>query len=414
MVRDGLSLTIGAGVTSLVGVLAWVVAARLLPREQVGHASAFVSGFLLVAGLGDLGLAGALMRWVPRAGEHRNKLILRCYGIVLVGSCAAAIVVVVLPTGHEILAPLPHFGVVVFLFASVSWAFFQFQDAVLVSLGRARWVPYENISIGAARVGVLAVAGPLFGIVGILLSWVAPALVGVAVVSILVRRVLTRDSTPGAPDGRAVMPDRREVFRLLAPTYPAKICGGLLSDLIPLMVTARFGPAAGAVFFLVWMAGNTVDYAALSFVQSMVVRLSHEPHRTRKLFATGCRRMALLFIPVLLLGVALAHPLLSVFGSAYADAGADVVRLVLLGCVPRLWTTLVIALAMANGQGKVVGALEISSAAGVIAVVVMVPQGQLMLTGLGFLVVQILVGGGAILAAIGQLTGDESGRPRRG
>ena len=58
-------------------------------------------------------------------------------------------------------------------------------------------------------------------------------------------------------------------------------------------------------------------------------------------------------------------------------------------------------------------ALMMLSAAGVIAVVVMVPQGQLMLTGLGFLVVQILVGGGAILAAIGQLTGDESGRPRR-
>lgn len=417
MVRDGLSLTMGAVVTSLVGVLAWVVAARLLPREQVGHASAFVSGFLLVAGLGDLGLGAALMRWVPRAGKHRAALILRCYGVVLLGSCAAAVVVLLLPTRHTLLAALPHFGLVVFLFASVSWALFQFQDAVLVSLGRARWVPFENTSIGLARVGILVVAGPLLGSAGILLSWVAPSVVGVAVVSILVHRVLSRERAPDVPDMPAVMPDRREVVRLLAPIYPAKVCGGLLSDLIPLVVIARFGPAYGAVFFLVWMAGNTVDYAALSFVQSMVVRLSHEPRRTRELFATGSRKLAMLFVPGLLLGTALAHPLLSVFGSVYAEAGANLLRLVLLGCIPRLVTTLVVALSMAQGRGKVVGALEASSALGVIGVVALVPAGHLVLTGFGFLLVQLLVGGGAVVAAIRQLAGDSAkpaGEPRHG
>jgi O-antigen/teichoic acid export membrane protein len=417
MVRDGLSLTIGAGVTSLVGVLAWVVAARLLPREQVGHASAFVSGFLLVAGLGDLGLGAALMRWVPRAGPHRSTLILRCYGVVLLGSCVAAAVVLLLPTGNEILSAIPHFGVTVFLFASVSWALFQFQDSVLVSLGRARWVPYENTSIGLARVGILVAVGPLLGTAGILLSWVAPAVGGVAVVSILVHHVLTRESLPDAPDRIVVMPDRREVFRLLAPTYPAKVCGGLLSDLIPLVVTARFGPAYGAVFFLVWMAGNTVDYTALSFVQSMVVRLSHEPNRTRELFGSGARKMAVLFVPGLLLGAALAEPLLSVFGSAYAEVGANLLRLVLLGCIPRLLTTLVVALSMAHGRGKVVGMLEAGSALGVIGVVGLAPQGNLVLTGFGFVLVQLLVAGGAAVAAIRQLTGDSAqlaGEPSQG
>jgi O-antigen/teichoic acid export membrane protein len=151
------------------------------------------------------------------------------------------------------------------------------------------------------------------------------------------------------------------------------------------------------------MAGNTVDYAALSFVQSMVVRLSHEPHRTRELFATGCRKVALLFVAGLLLGTALAHPLLSVFGSAYVEAGANLLRLVLLSCITRLLTTLVVALSMAHGRGKVVGTLMVSSTLGVVGVVTLVPAGHLILIGFGFLMVQILVGGGAIVASIRQL-----------
>ncbi|MEW2502512.1 MULTISPECIES: hypothetical protein [unclassified Amycolatopsis] len=391
MVRDGASLVVGAVLTSLVGVAAWVVAARLLPQEQVGHASAFVSGFLLVAGLGDLGLGAALMRWVPRAGVRRTGLIVRCYGLVLAGSVLAACAVLLLPTGDEITESLPRFSAVAFLFAAVAWALFQFQDAVLVSLGRARWVPYENATIGLARVGILALAGPAFGATGILLSWIAPAVAGVLVISLVLYRVLTRDPEPAVAQRTPLLPDRREVVRLLAPTYPAKVTGGLLTDLVPLLVIGRFGPETGAVFFLVWMAGNTVDYAAISFSQSIIVRIAHEPHRTRELFGIGCRKLAMVFVPALLLAVALAHPLLSVFGQAYADQGAWLLRLVMLGCLPRLVITLVVAAGIAHGRGPMVAGLEAGSALGVIGVVAVVPITHMNLVGVGFLLVQCLV-----------------------
>lgn len=396
MVRDGASLVVGAVLTSAVGVAAWVVAARLLPQEEVGHASAFVSGFLLVAGLGDLGLGAALLRWVPRAGRLRTALVARCYIIVLGGSLAAACVVLVLPTGDEITESVPRFGTAAFLFAAVAWAMFQFQDSVLVSLGRARWVPYENATIGFARVGVLALAGPVFGAAGILLSWIAPALAGVAVVSVLLYRALTREPPPDTAS--PVLPDRREVLRLLAPTYPAKVTSSLLTDLVPLLVIGRFGPVAGAVFFLVWMAGNTFDYAAISFAQSVIVRISHEPHRTRELFALASRRLAAVCVPALVLAVLLAHPLLSVFGGDYADQGAWLLRLVLIGCLPRLVVTLVVAAGIAHGRGRLVALLEGSSAVGVLGVVAVVPVAHLALTGLGFVVVQCLVAAGAAVA----------------
>jgi O-antigen/teichoic acid export membrane protein len=49
MVADGLSLSASAGITAAAGMAGWVLAARLLPPAEIGHTSAFVSGFLLVA-----------------------------------------------------------------------------------------------------------------------------------------------------------------------------------------------------------------------------------------------------------------------------------------------------------------------------------------------------------------------------
>jgi O-antigen/teichoic acid export membrane protein len=396
MVRDGVSMTLSAGLTACVGLIAWIVAARLLPREEVGRAAAFVSGFMLVASLGDLGLDRALMRWVPRAGEYRGLLLRRCYAVVLVASFAAALAVLALPTGAAIRAVFgsePGLGAVLFVAASMSWALFQFQDPVLVSLGRARWVPWENTGISAARVAILAATVPMLGTGGMLLSWVAPAACGVLVISMLVRRVLTREKAPAAPGGRAVLPGRREVIGLLGPIYPARVCSAIVLNLVPLLVMERFGPAAGAVFFVVWMAGNTVDYAAIGFAQSVIVRIAHEPERAWPLFSLGCRRVAVLFVPVLVLGVLLARPLLAVFGHAYAELGAGLLQLVLLGCAPRLLIVLVLALSVARGRGWTAGALEAASAASVVGVAAV--SGSLTEIGIGFVVAQFVVAAGA-------------------
>jgi O-antigen/teichoic acid export membrane protein len=401
MVRDGLSMTVSAGLTACVGLLAWIAAARLLPREEVGRAAAFVAGFMLVASLGDLGLDRALMRWIPRAGQQRRTLVLRCYAAVLAASFAAALAVLALPTGGAIRAALGSgMGAVLFVAAAMSWALFQFQDPVLVSLGRARWVPWENTSISVIRVVILVAAGPLLGTGGVLLSWVVPAAGGVVVISLLVRRVLAQaPSAPGGPGlpGRTPghlpgrLPGRREVIGLLAPIYPARVCSALVVYLVPLLITGRFGPAAGAVFFVAWMAGNTVDCAAIGFAQSVIVSIAHEPERAWPLLALGCRRVAMMFLPVLGLGVLLAGPLLSVFGHAYADQGAVLLRLVLLGCAPRLLTTLVLALSVARGRGWTAGVLEAASATSVVGVAALVPGGALAQIGTGFLAAQLVV-----------------------
>ena len=63
---DGLALSISGAVGSVAGLISWILAARLMPQEAVGYASAFVSAFLLVAGVAQLNLDSAMMLWMPR------------------------------------------------------------------------------------------------------------------------------------------------------------------------------------------------------------------------------------------------------------------------------------------------------------------------------------------------------------
>lgn len=350
MVADGLALSASAAITAVAGMIGWVLAARLLPTAEVGDTSAFVSGFLLIAGVAELGLGPAILRWLPRAGARKPRLLARSYLAVLLGGLVGSVVFVLVPAGAEVVHKLPA-GVLLFIPAAVGWTLFQFQDAVLTGLGQARWVPVENGSFSVARLALLGALAPLIGSLGLVLSWMVPTVLGVVVVTVLVFRRARPDPAPG------VLPDRREVVRLLAPTYPATVCLVVLYNLVPLIILHRFGAEANAVFFVVWTAISALDVAATAFVNPLVVRLSAEPGHARGLVKSSGGRLVLVFAPTLLVGGVLAGVVLAIFGPEYTQ-GADLLRILLASQLPRLAVVLGVAAHLAAGRGLGVAALH--------------------------------------------------------
>lgn len=368
MVADGLALSASAAITALAGMVGWVLAARLLPAAAVGDTSAFVSGFLLVAGIAELGLGPAVLRWLPRAGAQRPRLLLRTYLAVLAGGVVGSVVFVVVPAGAEVVHRVPA-GVAWFLVAGIGWTLFQFQDEVLTGLGLARWVPAENTAFSVARLGLLAGLGPVAGALGLVLSWAVPTLIGVVVVTILIRRSVARTSPALAP---GVLPRRREIVRLLAPSYPAMVCVVVLYNLVPLIVLHRFGAEANAVFFVVWTAINALDVAATAFVNPLVVRLSAEPGHARSLVTDAGKRLVLVFVPLLAIGAALAWVMLAIFGAEYT-AGTGLLRVLLAAQVPRLVVVLGVAVHLAAGRGAGVAVLQAVTAASAVVLALLAP-----------------------------------------
>ncbi|HVW44792.1 MAG TPA: oligosaccharide flippase family protein [Amycolatopsis sp.] len=381
MFADGLALSASAAISAVAGMVGWILAARLLPAADVGHASAFVSGMLLVAGIAELGLGPAILRWLPRSGSLLRRLLSRSYVIVLAGGLVGGVVFVLLPSGREVVAKFPG-GIALFVVAAAAWTVFQFQDAVLTGLRRARWVPIENGLFALARLIVLVALAPLAGAQGLLLSWIVPTVLAVLVVTALVFR---RVRPPGEP---GVLPDRREIVRLLAPTYPGTVCVVVLYNLIPLIMLHRFGAEANAVFFVVWTAINALDLAASVFVNPLVVRLSAEPGHTRALVGEAGRRLALVFVPLLVLGGVLAGVILLIFGKDYT-AGAGLFRILLVAQAPRLVVLLAIAVHLGQGRGTGVATLHAATAA--LAVVLAFVMPTELAFGVGLLIAECVL-----------------------
>ncbi|HKS45860.1 MAG TPA: oligosaccharide flippase family protein [Amycolatopsis sp.] len=395
MLGDGVALSASTAISALAGMFGWILAARLLPAADVGHASAFISGMLLVAGIAELGLGPAVLRWLPRAGHFRRRLLRNSYLVVSLGGLVGAMVFVLVPEGRTVVDRVPA-GALLFIPATICWTLFQFQDSVLTGLERPRWVLVENTFFGLSRLVFLGVLAPLAGALALLLSWMVPTALCVFAVTVLVFRLARPDRTPGT------MPDRREVFRLLAPTYPATVCVVALYNLVPLIMLHRFGPGAEAVFFVVWTAINALDLAATVFVNPLVVRLSAEPGHARGLVVHTAVRLALVFVPALLAGGLLAGVLLGVFGEEYSQ-GADLFRVLLCAQLPRLVVVLGVAVHLGAGRGLGVARLHAVTTVAAVGLALVMPS-QLAF-GVGLLAAQCGLAAAVLVGIRAQLRG---------
>src|SRR5437763_6008045 len=75
--RNAYALMMNTAATGLLGLLYWLLVARLYHPVDVGRASAAYSAMNLLAGVTGLSVTGALTRFLPLAGHHTSGLIAR-------------------------------------------------------------------------------------------------------------------------------------------------------------------------------------------------------------------------------------------------------------------------------------------------------------------------------------------------
>ena len=207
--RDGMALVTSSAISSLVGLLYWVLAARLYPPAVVGVGWALVSTMMLLGSAGQLNLGVALLRFVPVAGGSARRLVTSCY---VVGSAAAVLVGTGFGIGARWWAPELQSAVgperlVAFLaVAAPVWAVFVMQDYVLTAAGRAVLVPMSNLCLALVKVALLAACALLTTTNGVAISW----LTGTA----LLVTVVTAGRGRGRPAHRAPQPPRCTVGHL--------------------------------------------------------------------------------------------------------------------------------------------------------------------------------------------------------
>jgi O-antigen/teichoic acid export membrane protein len=370
---EGVAMSISSALGALAGLASWLIAARLLPQAEVGLAAAVVSAFILIAGMTQLNLGLGLMRWLPGAGCHAPPLVWRSLLLImpLAGLVGLGYVLAV-PELARTAAGVdwPHaVGICLFALAAAGWGAFVVHDYILVAIGRPWWCVWRNGLFAVVRITLLVVLGTALGAQGVVLSWVGPIVVWIAVGS-LVLVVIVRRFAGQACGG--VMPGRSEVVRFVGPTAMAQMGYTLLLNQVPLIVILRFGPNVGAAFFIAWQSTVVLETAATYYMHSLAASWAREPERATELTSTSRRRLLVIFLPLLAAGALLAGPGLSIFGSSYS-AAADALRLLLLGQAFRLVVVHELGVRTAAGHGMAYARLHTASTLLVLVATMLVP-----------------------------------------
>jgi O-antigen/teichoic acid export membrane protein len=393
--RDGLALVLSSGLTSVIGLLYWVVAARLFTPETVGVNNTLISTMTLLGVAAQLNLGNALLRFVPVAGLSARRLVLACYGV---GTAAAALVGTVFALGAARWAPelLHAVGagplLAFFALATPVWTVFVMQDYVLTAIKRATLVPVENLVFSLVKIALL-VPGALLALSGaIALSWVlTTALIVVAVTAYLVRVL---PSAPASAD-RVPSPVRPGT---VARFVSADWVGGLFTLAVefglPLLVLVTLGAEQAATFGVAWAIAYGLYLVSHGMGQSMVAHVAADPDALAAARRSMTRRSLALLLPAVLVIVPGAGLVLSVFGAHYIATGTTLLALSSLSAVPNVVVTETLFAARVRQHRAVLFWVP-----AVLALLVIPPALALMpafgLTGVGI----ALVGGQTLMAA---------------
>lgn len=352
--RTGYYLIVGTGITSLLGVAFWALAARSYSAHQVGQNAAAISAMTLVSGVCSLGLSAVLVRYLPIAGTATKRLVSGSYGLTVVlsllfGAVVAASSEVWSPTLSFLREPVWLVG---FTLATAATTVFTLEDSVLTGLRAARWIPLENSLYALAKLVLLIVLAGVLPTSGPFVSWNAPLLPAIVLVNYLIfRRLIPADRSFGSLD-------RRKVIRMAAGNYGGNLFALVGNMYLPILVANQVDASRAAYFYVPWMISLSLQLVALNVTTSLTVEAALDMPRLRRLSRQALTHSMRLVAPMAAL-TALAAPLvLLVFGHAYADAGTGLLRLLALGAIPNVIVALGIGVARIEHKGQVVVAVQ--------------------------------------------------------
>jgi O-antigen/teichoic acid export membrane protein len=397
--RDGLALVLSSGLTSGLGLLFWILAARLYDPATVGVNSTVLSAMTLLGTAAQLNLGNALLRFVPVAGRRVRTLVAACYAAAIGAATTAG---AVFALGDAWWSPALHaaFGelelLVFFAVSTPVWTMFVLQDYVLPAIKKATLVPLENLVFSVLKLVLLGGAAALGMSSGIAASWVAATAVIVLIVTGYLARALPR---PSGTDPAPAAVTARDVASFVRADYAGTVF--LLAAVfgLPLLVLASLGPEAAAVYGITWQIGYALYLIVNGMGQSLVAHVAADPDRLEAARRGMIGKAMALLLPAALVIAAVAYPLLSLFGPMYAAEGSLLLALLALSAIPNAITSSTVWAARVRRDGRVLFGLPAATTTAIILMSwFLMPVMGVIATGVAWLGVQSVTAAGVLLA----------------
>jgi len=370
LLENAMSLAGTTVATSVLGVGFWWIAARFLTPSSVGYGSAALSAVSLLATFGVLGFGTLLMGQVASGEAGRGGLI--ATGLLAAGAASAVLGIafgLVVPAIWPDFVPYTATALQLLLFvATVSFTGISLVlDNALVGLFLGRMQLERNIVFAVVKLAVLALvasrAADDFGVV-IVFSWSSGILISFGVVAILLLRGGKR--VLHAPRIASFQTSARPALMhhwLNLATYSPRTA-------LPLVVTATLSASLTGTFYPAWLLATTIYIIPNHLSTSLFAVGSSRPDLLRAKTWVSVKVAVIVGLPVSLVLIVFAHPILQVFGGSYAANATRPFQLLMLAYVPNIVRFHYVTirrvqdrLGEAATMMSVLGVLEITSAA---------------------------------------------------
>ncbi|KQO62401.1 hypothetical protein [Curtobacterium sp. Leaf261] len=374
---DSIWILAGYAVASGTGFVFWVVAARIIPADQLGVDTAIYSIFTAAAGIAASGIGDALLVMLPGLDRWRKPLFRVGLASGVVVAAVAGVVagfLVVAFVRPEAPAWAVVLGVAV---AAVIWTLFVLKDPILTSLGGARLNLTMNGPVNVVKLALVPVLVMLLGTTGspVIIAAVLPA-AGALVVAygfLIPRRMRTfvpvtgstadddvvvpavvadvgtasvpitasvpvvasaptdaagqhghADRSADVADVPAGRPESRPFRRFATFATRMGVANGFYLGsvlIMPFLVTSIAGSRQGALYALCFQIGQVVDLVVIAIGTSLATHVSTNRHLAGAIaFKTWLLVVAVVGVGVAAL-IAIAPFVLGLLGPFYVDAG---------------------------------------------------------------------------------------------
>ncbi|MBB1158010.1 oligosaccharide flippase family protein [Amycolatopsis dendrobii] len=315
LVRNSFFLMATTALGAGSGFVFWIVVARLYPPAAVGWASSLLSAVTLLSYFSGLGLSSSLVRYLPTTPSRAAHVSSALTSVAVTGTVLGAGFALVAPFVSPGLSFLSESVPEVVLFALLAMAVAQnlLTDSVFVALRAAKY----NMLLNGVLMSAVKIALPVVfagaGAIGIFLSSTVASAVAAAASILVIRQRLRIPVRP-----RVHPATLRSTLAYSLGNY-ASSCLNLLPLLvIPLLVLRSLGPEASAAYFVAFQIANFVNAVPFAVGEALFAEGSHEQEDLRQLAKRSALLILAIVLPAVSVTVALAKPVLALFGASYA------------------------------------------------------------------------------------------------
>lgn len=370
MTGNSLALIASRAVAMGLGFLFWLLAARTFPEAQVGIAAAVVSAMMLCTNIALFGLGSAVISRLPHHREGPAPLLNSALTLATVASALAALLfLAVAAVGLPELSVVAEDPVYALLFVacSVLGTLGLLLEQTSTALRRGDHALVRGVGSGLITVlGLVAVVIVTDATNSVLLlaPWVAASAFVLALGIVQLYRALRGYRTRW----NARPPMARELLVSGLPNHALTLAERAPALLLPVIVIEVLSPADNATWYAVWMMALVVFIVPMQVGMALFAEVAADAGRMRAAVRSAVTAALAVGVPAALVLAVLAHPLLSLLGSAYADDGATPLRILVVAILPL--TVVQAYFAACRGSGRLREAIATGWLSGIAALVV--------------------------------------------